>query len=72
MISIQERGLSYGDKGEGSGREKGRVTGVLPAYPLSPDMLFYLCGNNNMIHDVRNILTSRGVPEEKIFAEIYF
>ena len=57
---------------EGTGRKKGRVTGVLPAYPFSPDMLFYLCGNINMIHDVRNILTCRGVPEEMIFAEIYF
>jgi ferredoxin--NADP+ reductase/benzoate/toluate 1,2-dioxygenase reductase subunit len=57
---------------EDTGKNSGRVTSVLPRYPLSADMLFYLCGNNNMIHDVRNILTGMGVPEENIFAEIYF
>lgn len=50
----------------------GRVTRVLPGYPLSGDMLFYLCGNNNMIFEVHNILTGRGVPLENIFSEIYF
>jgi len=57
---------------EGTEGNNGRVTRFLPGYPISPDMLFYLCGNNNMIHDVRNILTGRGIPEENIFTEIYF
>jgi ferredoxin--NADP+ reductase/benzoate/toluate 1,2-dioxygenase reductase subunit len=57
---------------ESTGKNRGRVTGFLPRYPLSPDMLFYLCGNNNMIFEVHNILTGRGIPLENIFSEIYF
>jgi ferredoxin--NADP+ reductase/benzoate/toluate 1,2-dioxygenase reductase subunit len=57
---------------EGSDEKRGRVTRFLPDYPLSPDMLFYLCGNNNMIYEVHNILTDRGIPAKNIFSEIYF
>jgi ferredoxin--NADP+ reductase/benzoate/toluate 1,2-dioxygenase reductase subunit len=54
------------------GTNKGRVTRFLSDYPLSPEMLFYLCGNNNMIFEVHNILQNRSVPEENIFSERYF
>jgi len=57
---------------DGEGRNKGRVTRFLAHYPVSTDMLFYLCGNNNMIHEIRNILIDRGMAEENIFSEIYF
>jgi len=52
--------------------KKGRVTVFLSHYKLSPEMLFYLCGNGNMIYDVYHILRDRGIPAEKIFSEIYF
>lgn len=51
---------------------KGRVTNFLPFYPLKPDMLFYLCGNNNMIYEVYHILLNKGIPDENIFMEVYF
>jgi ferredoxin--NADP+ reductase/benzoate/toluate 1,2-dioxygenase reductase subunit len=57
---------------EVKGTRKGRVTQFISDYPLSPVMLFYLCGNNNMIFDVFNILKNRSVPEENIFSERYF
>lgn len=57
---------------ESNGSNKGRVTRFLHSYPLAPDMLFYLCGNNNMIYNVSHILTDRGVPGENIFTEVYF
>jgi ferredoxin--NADP+ reductase len=57
---------------EGIESNRGRVTRFLPDYPLSPEMLFYLCGNNNMIYEVHNLLTGRGIPDENIFTEIYF
>jgi len=57
---------------EGTKENSGRVTRFLTVYPLSADMLFYLCGNNNMIYEVHNILTDKGVPAENIFTEIYF
>jgi ferredoxin--NADP+ reductase/benzoate/toluate 1,2-dioxygenase reductase subunit len=57
---------------ETKGRNKGRVTRFLQSYPLALDMLFYLCGNNNMIYDVSHILADKDVPEENIFSEVYF
>lgn len=55
-----------------TGINKGRVTRFLADYPLSPDMLFYLCGNSNMIYEVSKILTEKGISEENIFTERYF
>ena len=51
---------------------KGRVTRFLAGYPVDPDMLFYLCGNNNMIYEVYHILRDKGIPDENIFSEVYF
>lgn len=57
---------------ENNGGYKGRVTRFLTGYPVDPDMLFYLCGNNSMIYEVYHILRNKGVPEESIFSEVYF
>jgi ferredoxin--NADP+ reductase/benzoate/toluate 1,2-dioxygenase reductase subunit len=51
---------------------EGRVTRFLPGYPVDPDMLFYVCGNNNMIYEVYHILRDKGIPKENILAEVYF
>lgn len=53
-------------------RYNGRVTAFLPDYKDEPDMLYYICGNNNMIYDVCRILRNKGVPAERIFTEVYF
>jgi ferredoxin/flavodoxin---NADP+ reductase len=57
---------------EGKRGHRGRVTGFLPGYPVEREMLFYLCGNNNMIYEVEHILRDKGIPAENIFAEVYF
>jgi ferredoxin/flavodoxin---NADP+ reductase len=57
---------------ESNGRHKGRITKFLPHYPVEPEMLFYVCGNNNMIYEVYHILRDKGIPVENIFAEVYF
>jgi ferredoxin--NADP+ reductase/benzoate/toluate 1,2-dioxygenase reductase subunit len=57
---------------ESNGGYKGRVTRYLPGYPVDPDMLFYLCGNNNMIYEVYHILRDKGIADENIFSEVYF
>jgi len=57
---------------EGNRSQKGRVTKFLPAYPFKPGMLFYLCGNNNMIYEVSHILRDKGIAAENIFTEVYF
>ncbi len=50
----------------------GRVTDFLPGFKDQPGMLYYLCGNNNMIYDVCRILRMKGVSAERIFTEVYF
>jgi ferredoxin--NADP+ reductase/benzoate/toluate 1,2-dioxygenase reductase subunit len=57
---------------ENKGGYKGRVTRFLSGYPVDRDMLFYLCGNNSMIYEVYHILRDKGIPDEKIFSEVYF
>jgi ferredoxin--NADP+ reductase len=52
--------------------QKGRVTTFLAGSPFERDMLFYLCGNNNMIYEVFHILRDKDIPEENIFSERYF
>ena len=36
------------------------------------DFKYYLCGKSLMVVDVRDLLISKGIPYENIFAEIYF
>ena len=57
---------------ESKERHKGRITRFLPGYPVEPDILCYICGNNNMIYEVYHILRDKGVPDENIFSEVYF
>jgi len=51
---------------------KGRVTRFLPNFRVERNMLFYLCGNNNMIYEAYHLLRDKGVPDENIFTEVYF
>ncbi len=57
---------------DSSGTFKGRVTDYLKANPVESGTLCYLCGNNLMIDDVHAILRSQGIPNNDIFAEIFF
>lgn len=52
--------------------QRGRVTNFLAKYPVSNDMLFYLCGNSSMIYDAGHILRDKGIPAESIYTEVYF
>ncbi len=51
---------------------QGRVTDYLKKNPVSSDTLVYLCGNCDMIYEVYDLLTSRGMPAENIKTEVYF
>jgi ferredoxin--NADP+ reductase/benzoate/toluate 1,2-dioxygenase reductase subunit len=57
---------------EKGSRFTGRVTDLLPQYPDEPGMLYYLCGNGEMIYQVSRILEKKGVTRNRIFKEIYF
>jgi ferredoxin/flavodoxin---NADP+ reductase len=50
----------------------GRVTTFLQGYPVDPEKLFYMCGNNSMIYEGYHILRDKGIPDENIFSEVYF
>jgi len=51
----------------------GRITKYLSETNHFPkDYKYYLCGRSLMVVEVRDLLISRGIPYENIFAEIYF
>lgn len=53
--------------------QSGRLTQWLKSQNNLPNNIkYYLCGNANMVVDVRDILVSKGIPYDNIIAEIYF
>ena len=51
----------------------GRVTDYLLEKDNFPtNFKYYLCGKSLMVVDVRDLLISKGIPYDNIFAEIYF
>jgi len=55
-----------------NGKYHGRVTDFLKGYEITSDMLFYVCGNSNMIYEVYDILRKKGVENSAIYSEVYF
>jgi len=50
----------------------GRVNDYLSGLEQLPDVKYYLCGKALMVVEVRDLLIGKGIPYEKIMAEIYF
>lgn len=51
----------------------GRITTYLLTMNKFPkDYKYYLCGKSLMVVEVRDLLISKGIPYENIFAEIFF
>lgn len=50
----------------------GRVTDYLKQMEISLDRVYYLCGNQGMIHDAYDILRNAGVSGDQIFTEAFF
>jgi ferredoxin/flavodoxin---NADP+ reductase len=50
----------------------GRVTRYLSQIGAFPDVDYYICGREQMVVEVRDLLIEKGVPFNRIFAEIYF
>lgn len=50
----------------------GRVTDYLKTIKIQTEISYFVCGQALMVVEVRDYLISKGVPFEKIFAEIYF
>jgi ferredoxin/flavodoxin---NADP+ reductase len=58
--------------GDKKGDFNGRVTDYLSMNEVDSDTLIYLCGNCDMIYEVYDQLTSRGVDSDQIKTEVYF
>lgn len=54
------------------GNFNGRVTDYLAKHEVDSDTLVYLCGNCDMIYEVYDQLTSRGIDSDQIKTEVYF
>ncbi len=57
---------------DSKGDFNGRVTDYLMANEVDSDTLVYLCGNCEMIYEVYDLLTSRGLDSDQIRTEVYF
>ncbi len=57
---------------ENGGEFHGRVTDYLKQQTLDPQRIYYLCGNNDMINDVYDLLREAGVGGSNIFTEVFF
>ncbi len=56
-----------------SGDFHGRVSSYLSKIKVLPkDVKYYLCGNPDMVIEVRDLLISRGISYQNIVSEIYF
>lgn len=62
-------GCTSRDKG---GNYNGRVTDYLKENDIDSNTLVYLCGNYEMIHEVYDILTNKGLSPDNIRTEVYF
>ena len=58
--------------GETKGDYYGRVTAYLAKNKIDKDTNCFLCGNSEMIYEVFDILTAKGIPVSNIFSEVYF
>lgn len=58
--------------GDNKGRFLGRVTQYLSRKKVDTEANYFLCGNNYMIEEVFDILTSKGVSSSNIYSEVYF
>ncbi len=58
--------------GDSEGNFNGRVTDYLFSQRIDVDTNCFLCGNSEMIYEVFDILTGKGVPVSNIYSEVYF
>ena len=58
--------------GEETGDFYGRVTDYLFTQKIDRETNCFLCGNSEMIYEVFDILTGKGIPVSNIYSEVYF
>lgn len=58
--------------GDDGGNFSGRVTDYLYGQKVNQETNCFLCGNSEMIYEIFDMLTAKGVPVSNIFSEVYF
>jgi NAD(P)H-flavin reductase len=58
--------------GDSTGDFYGRVTDYLFTQKLDASTNCFLCGNSEMIYEMFDMLTGKGVPVSNIYSEVYF
>ena len=58
--------------GDDGGDFYGRVTDFLFTQRIDIETNCFLCGNSEMIYEVFDILTGKGIPVSNIYSEVYF
>jgi len=58
--------------GDDAGDFYGRVTDYLFTQKIVRETNCFLCGNSEMIYEVFDILTGKGIPVGNIYSEVYF
>jgi len=58
--------------GESKGDFYGRLTDYLHTQKPEAETNCFLCGNSEMIYEVFDILTGKGIPVSNIYSEVYF
>jgi ferredoxin/flavodoxin---NADP+ reductase len=58
--------------GDENGDFYGRVTDFLFTQKIDRETNCFLCGNSEMIYEVFDILTGKGIPVSNIYSEVYF
>lgn len=69
---FQQEKITLCTTGEDTGDFYGRVTDYLFTQKPDADTNCFLCGNSEMIYEVFDILTGKGIPVSNIYSEVYF
>jgi ferredoxin/flavodoxin---NADP+ reductase len=81
-VRLKEEAYEHGDyqkekvtlclSGEEDDDFYGRVTDYLFTQKIDRETNCFLCGNSEMIYEVFDILTGKGIPVSNIYSEVYF
>ena len=69
---FQQERVTLCTSGDNDGDFYGRVTAYLAEQNIEKDTNCFLCGNSEMIYEVFDILTAKGIPVSNIYSEVYF
>ncbi|WP_346854507.1 FAD-binding oxidoreductase [uncultured Draconibacterium sp.] len=69
---FDEKRIFLCTSGDKQGGFKGRLTAFIQEQEIDNETNCFLCGNSEMIYEVFDILTAKGVSTSNIYSEVYF